>query len=132
MNKYQYLSPEWAEEAKLKLREQISPEIMKYLSSSILTVYQNCPDGKEKALYYQIVDGVFQDISIQEGDLSEAEFVITGDYETFAQISRSETKSSKALMNGNLRLKGNMIKALSLVSIVEQINHVLSEIPCKY
>jgi len=35
-------------------------------------------------------------------------------------------------MSGKLRLKGNMVKALSLASIVDRLNKVLSEIPCEY
>jgi hypothetical protein len=35
-------------------------------------------------------------------------------------------------MGGKLRLKGNMVKALSLSSVVDRLNKVLSEIPCEY
>jgi hypothetical protein len=35
-------------------------------------------------------------------------------------------------MNGKLRLTGNMVKALSLASIVDRFNKILSEIPCEY
>lgn len=132
METYQYLSPEWANEAQKRLREQLSPEMMKFVSSSMLTVYQNCPDGKERALYYHINEGVFQEVAIKEGNFPEAEFIISGDYETFARISRAEIGSRSALMGGKLRLKGNMVKALSLASIVDRLNKVLSEIPCKY
>lgn len=132
MNTLQYLSPEWAAEAQKRLREQLSPETMKFLTSAMLTVYHNCPDGKERALYYKIVEGVFQDVSIREGDLPEAEFIISGDYETFAKISRAELGSRSALMGGKLKLKGNMVKALSLASIVDRLNKVLAEIPCDY
>jgi len=102
------------------------------VSSSMLTVYHNCPDGKERALYYKIQDGVFQDVSVREGDLPEAEFIISGDYDTFAKISRAELGSRSALMGGKLRLKGNMVKALSLASIVDRLNKVLSTIECEY
>lgn len=132
MNTLRYLSPEWAAEAQRRLRKQLSPETMKFLTSSMLTVYSHCPDGKERALYYQIVEGVFQDVSIREGQLPEVEFIISGDYETFAKISRAELGSRAALMGGKLKLKGNMVKALSLASIVDRLNKVLAEIPCEY
>jgi putative sterol carrier protein len=132
MDTLQYLSPAWAAEAQKRLREQLTPETMKFVSSSMLTVYHNCPDGKERALYYKIQDGVFQDVSVREGDLPEAEFIISGDYDTFAKISRAELGSRSALMGGKLRLKGNMVKALSLASIVDRLNKVLSTIECEY
>ncbi len=132
MDTLQYLSPAWAAEAQKRLREQLTPETMKFVTSSMLTVYHNCPDGKERALYYKIQDGVFQDVSVREGEMPEAEFIISGDYDTFAKISRAELGSRSALMGGKLRLKGNMVKALSLASIVDRLNKVLSTIECEY
>jgi putative sterol carrier protein len=127
-----YLSPEWTAEAEKRLRSQLTPEAMKNMTSSMLTVYHHCPDGQERALYYKIENGVFTDISVRQDPLPEAEFIISGDYDVFARISRSELGSRSALMNGKLRLQGNMVKALSLASIVDRFNKILSEIPCEY
>jgi putative sterol carrier protein len=127
-----YLSPEWSAEAASRLRSQLTPEQMKNLTSSMLTIYHNCPDGKERALYYAIENGIFTEISVREEPWPEVEFVISGDYEVFAKISRAEMGSRSALMTGKLRLQGNMVKALSLASIVDRFNKVLSEIPCEY
>ena len=132
MTSLKYLSPEWAVEAAERLRNQLTPEQMKHLTSSMLTIYHNCPDGKDRALHYAIEDGVFTDISVREEPWPEVEFVISGDYETFAKISRAEMGSRSALMTGKLRLQGNMVKALSLASIVDRFNKVLSEIQCEY
>ncbi len=132
MTALKYLSPEWTAEAAKRLREQLTPESMKNLTSSMITLYHHCPDGKERALYYKIENGVFTDISVREAPMPQAEFVISGDYETFAKISRAEIGSRSALMNGKLRLSGNMVKALSLASIVDRFNKILSEIPCEY
>jgi putative sterol carrier protein len=127
-----YLSPEWTLEAQQRLRSQLTPETMKNLTSSMLTVYHNCPDGQDRALYYKIENGIFTDISVRQEPYPEAEFIISGDYETFAKISRAELGSRSALMSGKLRLTGNMVKALSLASIVDRFNKVLAEIPCEY
>jgi putative sterol carrier protein len=127
-----YLSTEWTAEAEKRLRSQLTPESMKNMTSSMLTVYKDCPDGQERALYYKIENGVFTDISVRQEPLPEAEFIISGDYETFAKISRAELGSRSALMSGKLRLTGNMVKALSLASIVDRFNKILSEISCEY
>lgn len=132
MEKFMYITPEWAEEAQRRLEEQLSADKMKYVSSSMLTIYHNCPDGVDRALYYKFVDGIIDEVSIQEGEFPEAEFTIMGDYETFVKISRAEMGARSALMSGKLRLKGNMVKALSLASVVDRMNRVLATIPTEY
>jgi putative sterol carrier protein len=132
MNKFRYLSPEWTAEAFRRLKEELTPDKMKNVTSSMVTLYENCPDGKNRALYYRFVDGVVADVSIQEGEPPDAEFRITGDYDTFARISRAELGSRAALMTGKLRLHGNMVKALSLSAVVDRMNKVLATIPTEY
>jgi len=127
-----YLSPDWTAEANKRLREQLSAAEMKFLTSSMLTLYHHCPDGKDRALYFKIEGGVFTEISVLEAPLPQAEFVISGDYETFAKITRAQMGSRIALLNGKLRLNGNMIKALILTPLVDRFNKILSEIPCEY
>jgi len=132
MNSFRYLSPEWTAEAFRRLKEELTPDKMKNVTSSMVTLYENCPDGKNRALYYRFVDGVVADVSIQEGEPPDAEFRITGDYDTFARISRAELGSRAALMTGKLRLHGNMVKALSLSAVVDRMNKVLATIPTEY
>lgn len=132
MEKLNYLSEEWTQEAYRRLRSELSAEKMKFVSSSMLTIYRNCPDGKDRSLFYKFVDGIIDEVSISEGITKEAEFIISGDYAVFAQISRAELGSRAALMTGKLQLKGNMVKALSLASVVDRMNKVLASIPTEY
>jgi putative sterol carrier protein len=131
-DKHQYLSPEWVAEAQRRLQANLTPEKMKHLTSSMLTIYQDCPDGQERVLYYRLVDGVVEEVSLQEGDLPQAEFTITAGYDTFAQISRAELKARAALMSGKMTLKGNLVKALRLAPVVDRLNEVLATIPTEY
>jgi hypothetical protein len=132
MEKLKYISPEWAEEAYRRLRQELTAEKMKFVTSSMITLNTNCPDGKDRAVYYRFVDGVVDEVSIREGEIPEAEFTIAGDYETFARISRAEMGSRSALMSGKLKLRGNMVKALSLAAVVDRMNKVLATIPSEY
>jgi putative sterol carrier protein len=132
MSEFKYLSPEWAQEATKRLKEQLTPERMKHLTSSMLTVYTNCPDGQDRAVYYQITDGIVDTVTLCDETLPQAEFTITGDYETFAKISRSELKARAALMSGKMILKGNLVKALRLAPVVDRLNEVLATIPAEY
>jgi putative sterol carrier protein len=130
--KYKYLSPEWAEEVLRRVSERLSPERMKHITSSMLTVNTSCPDGKDRAIYYEIVDGAVTDVSIREGELPRAEFTITADYELFARISRGELKARSALMSGKMKLKGPLVKALRLSPLVDRLNEVIATIPTEY
>ena len=130
--KFKYLSPEWAQEAARRLKEELSPEKMKHVTSSMLTINTNCPDGTDRAVYYKIVDGVVDEVSVSEGELPKAEFTITAKYETFARISRTELKARAALMSGKMTLKGNLVKALRLAPIVDRLNEVIATIPTEF
>jgi len=130
--KFKYLSPEWAEEVKKRASEKLTPEKMKHITSSMLTLNKNCPDGKDRAVYYEIVDGVVTKVSIAEGKLPNAEFTITADYELFAKISRAELKARRALMSGKMKLKGPLVKALRLSPLVDRLNEVIATIPTDF
>jgi hypothetical protein len=127
-----YLSPAWVAEAGRRLRAELAPEMLKRLTSSMLTVYTACPDGVDRALYYNVVDGVVTELSLEEGTPRDAEFTITADYDTFARISRAELKARAALMSGKMTLKGNLVKALRLAPVVDRLNEVLATIPTVY
>jgi putative sterol carrier protein len=132
IKRFKYLTPEWAQEVQRRLQAELTPDQMKHVTSSMLTVYTDCPDGKTRGVYYKMVNGVVVELSIQEGKLPEAEFTITGPYETFARISRAEIGSRSALMSGKLRLKGNMVKALSLAAIVDRLNKIMATVPTEF
>ena len=132
VKKFEYLSPEWAEEVLRRVKEQLTPEKMKHITSSMLTINTNCPDGKDRAVYYEIVDGVVTEVSIREGKLPRAEFTITAEYQLFARISRAELKARSALMSGKMKLKGPLVKALRLSPLVDRLNEVIATIPAEY
>jgi putative sterol carrier protein len=127
-----YMTPAWAQQVEKRLRDELAPEKMKRLTSSMSNIYLNCPDGKTKYLLFRFEDGKLAELSLGEGEPPEAEFRITGDYETFARISRAELGSQRALMSGKLKLRGNMVKALKLASIADRVNKVIATIEADY
>lgn len=129
---FMYLTSEWRDEAERRLKSELTPEKMNFITSSMSNIYLNCPGGGSKYLFFKFVDGTLDTLELGEGEPPEAEFRITGDYQTFAMISRAELGSQKALMTGKLKLKGNMVKALKLAAIADRLNKVLSQIPAKY
>jgi putative sterol carrier protein len=127
-----YLSPEWRDEAEKRLKAELSPEKMNFTTSSMSNIYLNCPDGKERYMYFNFENGSLQEFAIGQGSPKDAEFKITGDYDVFVKISKAELGSQLALMSGKLKLKGNMVKALKLASVCDRLNKVLSCIPTEY
>ncbi len=127
-----YLGAGWRNEALRRLQAELPPEKMNNVTTSMSNIYKSCPGGAEKFLFIECVDGKVTRVETGEGEPPEAEFRITGDYQTFAQISRAELGSQKALFTGKLKLKGNMAKALKLASLADRINKVLSQIPTDY
>mgnify|MGYP000119238356 CR=1 FL=1 len=130
--KHSYLSQEWCTEAEKRLRAELTPEKMKFLSSSVAYVYVDCPDGKDKYLFFKCENGEITEVSVGHGTPPDAEFRITGPYELFARLTKGEIKSQRALMSGKLKLKGSMVKALKLASVADRISKVLGTVPAVY
>ena len=131
-DKLKYLSPEWRDEAYRRLSAELDPEKMNYATTSVVSVYHNCPDGKERYFFVSCVDGAIGDVSVGEGEPPEAEFSISGDYDVFAKMSMGELGAQAALMSGKLKLKGNMVKALKLSSLADRLNRVIATIPTQF
>jgi putative sterol carrier protein len=132
MSPLQYLTEEWRAEAEKRLKAELTPEKMNHITSSMSNIYLDCPGGGSKYLLFRFEDGALAEIVLGSGEPPDAEFRITGTYDVFAQISRAELGAQKALMTGQLRLKGNMIKALKLAAIADRLNKVLAGIPAAY
>ncbi|NLA27809.1 MAG: SCP2 sterol-binding domain-containing protein [Firmicutes bacterium] len=127
-----YLGPEWKEEVEARLKKELSPERMNHITSSMSNIYLNCPDGKERFMFFSYVKGELEQFIVGEGEPPEAEFKITGNYDTFAKISQGKLGSQLALMSGKLKLKGNMVKALKLAAIADRLNKVLARVDAEY
>lgn len=130
--KPRYLSPEWKEQVEVLLKSELTPEKMNHITSSMSNIYLNCPDGKEHFMYFGFVDGNLDRFLVEEGEAPQAEFKISGDYETFAKISRAEMNAQVGLMSGKLKLKGNMVKALKLASIADRLNKVIAKVEAEF
>jgi putative sterol carrier protein len=131
-NKPRYLSQDWKEAVEILLKKELNAERMNHITSSMSNIYLNCPDGKQHYMFFKYVDGSLDQFMVGEGEPPEAEFKISGDYETFAKISRAEMGSQVALMSGKLKLKGNMVKALKLASIADRINKVIARVEAEF
>ncbi|MHA2294662.1 MAG: SCP2 sterol-binding domain-containing protein [Candidatus Hodarchaeales archaeon] len=135
-SKFNYLTNEWIEEVVKRVKVNLTAEDMKNVSSSMKNIYQNCPDGKNHYLYFKFDEGQLTEALVGDDNdevaNKKAEFRIIGDYEVFAKISRAELGARSALMRNKIKLKGNMIKALRLASIVDRLNKVIATVPTEF
>lgn len=127
-----YLSPEWVEEGRKRVEAQLTPETLHHVTSSMINIYRNCPDGKERYFHVAFEDGKLTAFETGEGEGPRAEFRIIADYDTFAKISRAELGAVRALTSRKLTLRGNMAKALRLAPLVDKLNKVLATLPTDY
>jgi putative sterol carrier protein len=127
-----YLGPAWRDEALKRLQTELTPDKMNNVSTSMSNIFKNCPDGVEMFLFVECKDGKVTRVETGTGEPPKAEFLIIGNYETFARISRAELGAQKALMTGKLKLKGNLAKALKLAAVSDRLNKVLAKIPTQY
>lgn len=127
-----YLSTEWKEEAEKRLKQELTSEKLKGLSSTVANIHLNCPDGKKRFIYSKYEKGELVDFFIGEGDVIKADFVISGEYDTFVSIFNDELSTKNAFSSGKIKFKGNMIKAMKLVPIAARVNRILGNITTKY
>ncbi len=132
MANLKYLSPEWTEEALKRVKEELTPEKLNKVSSSMTNIYTNCPDGQDRYFYVKFENGEVAGFETGEGEPPQAEFKITADYDTFAKISKAELSAVRALTGRKIHLRGNMAKALRLAPLVDKLNKVLAKIPTDY
>lgn len=118
--KIPYLSPEWTQELKARLLQEITPQ-KGNTTSSIVFRHNNVPGGGQKYLYVNVANGAIRAVESGEGPGPRAEFVIAGEYGTFEQILTGRLDPVRALKGGKLRLQGNMMRALRLTSFIEAI-----------
>lgn len=134
--KLRYLSQEWMEEVIRRVKSNLTPEEMKKVSSSMVNILNNCPDGKTYYMYFKFEEGVLAEAAVGSEDeevaSKEAEFKIIGDYDIFAQISKAELGARTALMKNKIKLKGSMVKALRLSSVVDRLNKIIATVPTEF
>lgn len=132
MSPVPYLSDEWRSEAELRIKSKLTPEDLNHVTTSMSNVYLNCPGGGTKSLVFRFKDGILTELALGEGEPPEAEFHLTGSYEVMAKVLRGEISAQKALLGAQVKLKGNMLKALQLAGLAERVNKVLARIPTEY
>jgi putative sterol carrier protein len=132
-----YLSQEWAEQAKKKvLTELDKAKDLKNMNASLLNVVQNVPpENKTMYFYVKFIGGNLEELitgsdeSIKQKD---ADFIVTGGYTTFVQISSGQISSSMALLKNRVKMTGNKMKALTITKPIDTFNGCIKGLQTEY
>jgi putative sterol carrier protein len=132
-----FLSDEWIEKAKKITAEKLDPEKdLKKATTSLLNIIENIPpDGSSVYFFISVNEGKITEFSLDKtGSLldKDAEFVVTGNYDTFVQILKGEMSTTIALIKNRIKIKGDKIKALKFVNPMDKLNSCLREIETEY
>lgn len=92
------------------------------VNARLVEVYEDCPDGKTRWIYYALTEGKFKEMRYDTGDdVPEATFISSGKYKDYVKVETGEISPKSAHMNGTFTLKGNMMQALSMIGIYNRI-----------
>lgn len=132
-----FLSDEWIKKAKGITTEKLDPEKdLKKATTSLLNIIENIPpDGEIVYFYISVKNGYITEMLLDKTGLlleKDAEFLVTGNYDTFVQILKGEMSTLIALIKNRVKIKGDKVKALKFVKSIEKLNSCLREIETEY
>lgn len=91
----------------------------------------NLPE--DQFLYLDFEDGRVNGITMVDREKAEkAQFIIRGDYLRWKQVARKELDAIKAMMQGKLKLKGNLPYVVKYVKGVQESIRCLTELDSKF
>ena len=92
---------------------------------TLCELYSNVPQlSGDTWLFYCFKDGVVTSCEHGMGKdtAPAADYVTDADYETVVKLMKGEMASAKAALKGLVKIKGNMTKALKLISVHDMID----------
>ncbi|GIU98604.1 MAG: hypothetical protein KatS3mg014_0220 [Actinomycetota bacterium] len=124
-----FLSEEWVTELKERLNaSEAFASKAKGARATLLQVITGTPEG-ERRYWIRIDDGT---VDMGIGDVERPDAVITQDYETAAQMARSEINPVSAFMTGRLRIDGSMMLLMQLQGALAELPKAIAEMDVDY
>ena len=137
MAKLDVFTEEWtsAWEEKLKASADFA-EYNKGWQGDIGCVMYKDPNAnvnEDHYLYLDFEDGKVNSIRMVDKETAEgSKFVIFGDYVRWKQVALKELDAVKAMMQGKLKLKGNLPYVVKYLKGVQEAIRVLTEVDSKF
>jgi putative sterol carrier protein len=132
-----FLSDEWFNIARDTVTKKLDPQKdLKNATASLLNIIQHVPpDDRTLYFYLSVKNGNISEIILDDNDSllnKNAEFVVTGNYDTFSQIIKGEMNTIIALLKNRVIIKGDKSKAMQFAIPIDKLNACLKEIETEY
>jgi putative sterol carrier protein len=127
---FQYMSEEWITETGRLLKELFSKPSR--VSTELVEVYKNCPDGKTKWIQMILEKGMLTTYNYGEGESPASKYKILGNYEEYAKVISGDAAPEDGLMKGTFDFEGNLVTGLTLMGIYKKIIHTRQSIHTVY
>ncbi len=133
MTAYKAFTQEWMDAWKQKIVESKEyKEIAKDWEGSVSITVKAEPSKNVPQPVYMFTDywhGDVRDFMIcDETKAQTAKFIMTGDYARWKQVAKKELDATKALMQGKLKLKGDLTYVVRNVKTVNKVIDILTEV----
>ncbi len=137
MTEITFLSEEWVQRFKGEVQNSPSyKEAAKTWEGDMTLVVQADPQAGIEAdvyLYMDLWHGDCRDmrlVSKEEGE--KAQFVITGSYDRWKQVAKGELEPVKGMMQGKLKLKGDLPYIVRYVQAGKELINCTAKIPARF
>ncbi len=132
-----FMSEEWVQRFKEEVQNSPSyKEAAKTWEGDLTLVVQADPQAGIEAdvyLYMDLWHGDCRDmrlVSKEEGE--KAQFVITGSYDRWKQVAKGELEPIKGMMQGKLKLKGDLPYIVRYVQAGKELINCTAKIPARF
>ncbi|MHB8137876.1 MAG: SCP2 sterol-binding domain-containing protein [Smithellaceae bacterium] len=133
MTAYKAFTQEWMDAWKEKIAgSKEYKEIAKEWEGSVALICNPDPSKNVPEPVYLFTDywhGDALDFLIcDEAKTQTAKFIMTGDYTRWKQVAKKELDPTKALMQGKLKLKGDLTYVVRMVKTINKVVDLLTEV----
>lgn len=125
-----YLSEEWGRAVENALNENSAfQNATQGVDLTLQQVVTEVPDLGEVKYYYVVKDGT---ISYNEGETAEPDATMTQTYGTATALNRGELNPQHAMMQGKIKMAGNLGKVMKNQGAMQTMFPVLMSVPADY
>jgi putative sterol carrier protein len=134
---YIYFTPEWVSLYEEMIQNDAEyKEAAKDWEGAVVLHVETAPEYGLDADLYIFMDlwhGDCRSVRIVPPDVGEAgEFVITGSLERWVQVGKKELDATKGMMQGKLKLKGDLPAIVRAVRAAQRLTDLSAEVGGKY
>jgi putative sterol carrier protein len=132
----EYLSPEWLAEGRSRIEKSKEfRDAAQSLELSMINVITDAPKRGTIYVRYAIADGAIQDVKLGTDPkiaANEADFKVTGSYETFAALTQGTMSIAQAFLARKIKVEGSIPRAMKFVKPLDTMNRLLRQVPTVY